>query len=239
MRTWSFRIGTLAVGALLCVYWANDVLRLFESNAPSESVGATNDGRLIRGKRLPSAGRNFCTYSRLGSALGRTAVHSRVRDAILAAYAELVETRPETFYVYGETGWPWGGRFRPHRTHQNGLSVDFMVPVRRGGQPAILPTHGFNKFGYGAAFDARGRSGSLTIDFDALAAHLRALDDAARGHGLEIALVVFAPDLQELLFRTELGARFRERLRFSVGPSWVRHDDHYHIDFRPVESPAR
>lgn len=234
MRTWWIRIAVLVVAVSLGSYSANDVLRLLESAVPSESVGTTNDGRLIHGKRLPSAGRNFRTYSRLGSALGRTAVHSRVRAAILDAYTELVETQPETRYVYGETGWPWGGRFRPHRTHQNGLSVDFMVPVRRGGQPATLPTHGFNKLGYGVEFDARGRSGSLAIDFDAIAAHLRALDDAARDHGLGIALVVFAPDLQELLFQTGLGAPLRGRLRFNVDPSWVRHDDHYHVDFRLV-----
>lgn len=230
------RIAVLAGIVVLCLYSANDVLRLFESDEPSESVGLTNDGRLVHGKRLPSSGSNFRTYSRLGSAFGRTAVHGLVRETILASYAELAGTTPDVRYIYGETGWPWGGRFRPHRTHQNGLSVDFMVPVRREGEPAILPTHILNKFGYGEAFDDQGRSEYLTIDFDAITAHLRALDGAARARGLEIALVVFAPDLQKVLFQTEVGASLRDRMRFTDRPSWVRHDDHYHVDFRLVNS---
>jgi len=218
-----------------CTVWGNDALRLVESNKPSKSIGPTNDGQLIRGKRLPSSGSNFRTYSRLGSAIGRTAVHSRVRDAMLDAYAELEERTPDVRYVYGETGWPWGGRFRPHRTHQNGLSVDFMVPVTRNGEPTTLPTGLSNKFGYALEFDGDGRSGDLWIDFDSMAAHLNALDLAARNQGLRIELVVFAPDLQGKLFESALGSALRGRLRFNVNPSWVRHDDHYHVDFGLVE----
>ncbi len=218
-----------------CTFWGNEVLRLLESEKPSTSIGATNDGRLVRGKRLPSTGPNFRTYSRLGSTLGRTAVHSRVRDSMLAAYETLEESTPGVRYVYGETGWPWGGRFRPHRTHQNGLSVDFMVPVKRNDEPTTLPTGPVNKFGYAWEFDGEGRSGNLTIDFEAMANHLHALDNAARKHGLRIALVVFAPDLQQHLFKSELGSELRERLRFNVNPSWVRHDDHYHVDFALID----
>jgi len=214
-----------------CIMWGNDALRLVESNKPSKSIGPANDGRLIRGKRLPSSGSNFRTYSRLGSTLGRTAVHSRVRDAMLDAYAELVERTPDVRYVYGETGWPRGGRFRPHRTHQNGLSVDFMVPVTRNGEPTTLPKGPFNKFGYALEFDGDGRSGDLLIDFDSMAAHLNELDLAARKHGLRIELVVFAPDLQERLFESKPGSALQGRLRFNANPSWVRHDDHYHVDF--------
>ncbi|TGG92978.1 replication initiation protein [Natronospirillum operosum] len=227
-----------AVSALLlfgCAFWGNDILRLLESSTPSTSIGPVNDGRLIHGKRLPSSGPNFQTYSRLGSTLGRTAVHSRVRDAMLAAYAELEQGTPGVQYVYGETGWPWGGRFRPHRTHQNGLSVDFMVPVTHNGEPIALPTSPFNKFGYALQFDSNGRSGNLQVDFDSMAAHLDVMDRVAREHGLRIDLVVFAPDLQERLFESDPGSTLQSRLRFNVNPSWVRHDDHYHVDFAMVD----
>jgi penicillin-insensitive murein endopeptidase len=150
---------------------------------------------------------------------------------MLDSYMALEEITPEVRYVYGETGWPWGGRFRPHRTHQNGLSVDFMVPVTRNGTSTALPTTPFNKFGYALQFDQEGQSGDLRIDFEAMAAHLDALDVAAQQHGLRIALVVFAPDLQRRLYETELGTTLRHRLTFNVNPSWVRHDDHYHVDF--------
>lgn len=148
------------------------------------------------------------------------------------AYKKLAEESPELVFVYGETGWPSGGSFRPHRTHQNGLSVDFMVPVTKRGHSVPLPTHVLNKWGYAIDFDREGRAEKLQIDFEAIAAHLHALIVAGRSYGVGIELVVFAPDLQEHLFKTERGAALREPLRFNVTPSWVRHDDHYHVDFR-------
>ena len=54
---------------------------------------------------------------------------AKVAAVIEAAYASLAVSDPAKKYVYGESGWPAGGRIRPHRTHQNGTAVDFMVPV--------------------------------------------------------------------------------------------------------------
>ncbi|GAB5536458.1 MAG: hypothetical protein Rubg2KO_27070 [Rubricoccaceae bacterium] len=224
------------LGLWLVVYIGNDALRQLESDAPSESVGETNNGSLMNGKRLPSSGDGFATYSRLGSFLGRTATHQRVRDAMLDAYAVVHAERPEVTLIYGETGWPSGGRFRPHRTHQNGLSVDFMVPILRAGDPDVMPTHPFNQFGYGVDFDDDGRNRDLTIDFETMAEHLHQLDLAAQTNGLAIEVVILAPSLQDELAMTERGAEITQRLRFSQNPSWVRHDDHYHVDFRPVDS---
>ncbi|MGL1409600.1 penicillin-insensitive murein endopeptidase, partial [Vibrio parahaemolyticus] len=85
-------------------------------------------------------GPNFTPYSRLGVALGRTHVHAQVAEIVADAYASLARRTPEIRYVYGESGWPSGGRFRPHRSHQNGLSVDFFVPVRDAdGRSVALP----------------------------------------------------------------------------------------------------
>ena len=92
--------------------------------------------------------------------LVRTFVHERVRDVIADAYAALTQGRPGTRYIYGETGLPAGGGMRPHRTHQNGLSVDFMVPVLDGRNRSVpLPASLTNKFGYGLDFDVPGRAG--------------------------------------------------------------------------------
>lgn len=37
--------------------------------------------------------------------------------------------------------------------------------------------------------------------------------------------------LQTHLFNTETGKLIHGRVAFSKNPSWVRHDDHYHVDF--------
>src|SRR5262245_16556704 len=97
----------------------------------SESVcyGTSSNGRLEGGVQIPQSGSNFSPYSEFGVAIGRTYVHSKVAATIAEAYASLAKSAPDTKYVYGESGWRDGGRIRPHRTHQNGLAVDFFVPV--------------------------------------------------------------------------------------------------------------
>lgn len=219
---------------VLVVHSGNDLLRLLESDAPSRSIGTTSSGELLHGKRLPSSGANFVTYSRFGSLIGRTCVPDTIRDVILAAYATLADETPETEFTYGETAWCWGGgRLRPHRTHQNGLSVDFMVPViDEAGEPASFPAWPWTKFGYSVDFDDGGRGSGMLIDFDAIAAHLLAIDDAADEHGVQIRRVIFAPDLRDEIFNAVGGADVRRRIPFMNGEAWVRHDEHYHVDFK-------
>ena len=194
--------------------------------------GTTAHGRLESGCQLPASGDNFTVYSRLGFLIGRTYVHCRVAEVVLAAYGAQAGAHPDRRFVYGETGWAGGGSFRPHRTHQNGLSVDFMVPVvDRTNRSEPLPTSVFNRFGYGIEFDARGRTDTLAIDFEALANHLLALLNAADEHHVGIRRVIFDPKLQPFLHRTTAWPALRSRLEFSKRPSWVRHDEHYHVDF--------
>ncbi|MGI9332924.1 MAG: penicillin-insensitive murein endopeptidase [Gammaproteobacteria bacterium] len=198
----------------------------------STCFGTAANGRLIDAVRLPGAGENFRSYSVLANLLGRTYVHSRVRQAVVAAYAELALTSPDVVFVYGETGLAAGGQFKPHKTHRNGTSVDFMVPVRDARSASIpLPTHALNKYGYSLEFDRHGRLGKFRIDFEAMAEHLDALDRAARHAGISIRRVIFDPQLQPALVATGAGRALARRLRFSSKRSWVRHDEHYHVDF--------
>ena len=219
------------------VWFGNDALRLMQSRRASVSHGTPAAGSLERGKRLPTSGPNFRAYSRLGALLGRNSVHSAVRATVLDAYSALAITSPDVRWVYGETGWPRGGRFAPHQTHQNGLSVDFMVPVRnRVGRSVHLPTWPWRKFGYALHFDSTGRGrGSVRdveVDFGAIAAHLAALADAATKHGLAVDVVILAPELEQRVLATPEARAFRGRIRFTRRPPWVRHDEHYHVNFR-------
>jgi penicillin-insensitive murein endopeptidase len=218
--------------AILALPFGNDALRLLESDAPSKSVGSTSDGTLINGKRLPSRGENYRTYSDFGSLIGRTCVHGKVRAAMLQAYAAMTANFPDAEFTFGETAWCWGGGpLRPHRTHQNGLSVDFMVPVLdKSGAPTSYPAWPWTQFGYAVEFDAAGHGDQLRIDFNAIAAHLLALDRAARQAGIRIRRVIFAPELRKLLFDAEDGETVRNRIKFMPGKAWVRHDEHYHVD---------
>ena len=200
--------------------------------AESTCFGTVGKGRLADGVALPSGGSNFSSYSTSAELLGRTYVHSKVSDVVVAAYKALEIAAPGKTFIYGESGWKSGGRIRPHRTHQNGLSVDFMVPVLdKAGRSVPLSTSPLNKFGYGIEFDASGRYDDLTIDFAAVAEHLYQLDVAARKQGIGIALVIFERGYLPRLYATARGPYLKQNLKFMKGKPWVRHDEHYHVDF--------
>lgn len=203
--------------------------------ADEESIcyGTTSNGRLEGGVALPASGKNFESYSSLGNMLGRTYVHRQVQRVAINAFKSLETSHPDKVFMYGESGWKAGGRFRPHKTHQNGLSVDFMVPVvDRQGRSVYLPTGPTNKFGYAIEFDEQGKFKDYTIDFEAMAAHLVALHKEASAAGIGIWRVIFTPELQPFLFRTSHGEYLKAHLQLSKKAAWVRHDEHYHVDFK-------
>ena len=198
----------------------------------STCFGTASKGRLEGGVSLPARGANFEPYADLAVSLGRTYVHASVEAIVVDAYARVAKARPDLRFVYGETGWKNGGRFRPHRTHQNGTSVDFMVPVRNGrGESVPLPRSIRDRYGYDLEFNRVGRRGHLQIDFEAVAEHLYELSRAARARRLDLALVIFDAQYLPKLHATRRGEYLRKNIRFMKGKPWVRHDDHYHVDF--------
>ncbi len=198
----------------------------------SQCYGSISNGRLSSAVKLPASGENFDVYSHWGHRLGRTYLHSTVKTIVLNAYAELSSSHPNYRYKYAETGFSGGGQFSPHKTHQNGLSVDFMVPVmNEEGQSIELPTHMSNKWGYNIEFDDKGHHSDFHIDYHAMLAHLLALDKAAKAEGYAIKKVIFDPALQQHLFKYDANDLLKSRMKFSQHRVWVRHDEHYHVDF--------
>lgn len=199
---------------------------------PSVCYGTTSNGSLENGWKLPSSGKNFSAHWTVGRLAGRSHVHSEVHSVVIDSYQRLEAVLPDRVFVYGETGWKDGGQFKPHKTHRNGLSVDFMVPVLDGkGQSVELPSSVLNKWGYDLEFDSDGRMDDLTIDFDALAEHIYQLHVAAKRHDIGIWRVIFDPNLQPFLHNSPRWPYLRDNVQFSTKRSWVRHDEHYHVDF--------
>jgi len=213
------------------------ILMLFILSIPviaqeSTCYGTTSKGRLDKGKELPNSGDNYVVYSTIARLAGRTYVHSQVKNIIINAYKSLETEQPNKVFKYAETGFEEGGRFKPHKTHRNGLSVDFMTPViDESGQSVHLPTHLLNKFGYNIEFDNRGRYEEYAIDYIALAAHIVALHKSAVAQGVDLWRVIFDPKLQPELLKTPYGSYLKKHIQFSKNRSWVRHDEHYHVDF--------
>jgi penicillin-insensitive murein DD-endopeptidase len=207
--------------------------------AESVSVGTPAKGSLKDGVSFAAQGSGFATYSSLGTVLGRQYVHSRVHNALVEAFASLHTAAPDRTFVLGETGLKAGGRFSPHKTHQNGLSVDIFMPVRDGeARRVLMPTAPWNKFGYSLEFDASGRGEGLVIDFESVAELLIEIDRQAQGHGLAVERIIVAPEYVERVLSAKANGIRQLSQRFMRTPAWVRHDEHLHIDFR-LATPAK
>ena len=211
------------------------LLLLVSVGSAAESVcyGTTSNGRLEGGVQLPAKGPNFVSYGTVPEVVGRTYVHSKVKDVIVEAYRLLEQELPEKVFKYAETGFKEGGQFKPHKTHRNGLSVDFIVPVTdKSGKSVHLPTNPLNKYGYGIEFSAKGQFDEYTIDYEALAAHIVALHKAGQKQGVGIWRVIFDPRLTANLYNTRHGTYIKNKIKIPSKASWVRHDEHYHVDFQ-------
>lgn len=88
-----------------------------------------------------------------------------------------------------------------------------------------------NTFGYAIEFDQEGRFEDYRIDYEAMAEHLYQLHQAVQKRGIGISRVIFDVPLQKSLFQTRRGDYLRRHLAFSTKPAWVKHDEHYHVDF--------
>lgn len=114
-----------------------------------------------------------------------------------------------------------------------------MVPVlNKHGDSVALPTSVWNKWGYDLEFDNDGNLDNLKIDFDALAEHIFQLHRAAKNNGVDIWRVILAPELQAHLKGSIRWPYLEKHIEFSTKRSWVRHDEHYHVDFDLPCEPA-
>lgn len=74
----------------------------------SVCYGTTFNGRLEGGVQLPAEGDNFVAYSSIARLIGRTYVHSEVKNIIVSAYKSLEAEQPGKVFKYAETGFEKG-----------------------------------------------------------------------------------------------------------------------------------
>lgn len=187
---------------------------------------------------LPFSGDNFEANSILGYGLGRYYLKGKTAATVMAAYAVLASENPQWHFVYGEMGWNGGGRFRPHRTHQQGMSADFITPVfvlnsRGEKEPVALPTNVMNLWGYGIRGSDDGHFNEYHFDTTVMIAHIAALRDAGRDYGIGIKQLILDPPLLVLLKKDPTFWRIAD-VKFMNGRAWFPHDGHYHVDFSDI-----
>lgn len=203
----------------------------------SESQGKVSNGKLINGVPFPFSGDNFTYFDTVSYLRKRAFVNSKVREIVLNVYADLFTTQPSIKFGLMECSNEHGGEIWPHRTHQNGLSIDFMSPLKSNGIQSLK----YNTLGpnhYFMQFDSQGRyaeDSTHSIDFELIAQHILALNAEATKKGMRIAKVIFKLDLLDELFASPSGKELK-----NSGIYFARHldplinalhDDHYHIDF--------
>lgn len=231
----------ICLGLLLLLVVSAYPQATHRNQGESQSVGDYGKGRLVNAYLLPRRGANFQCYSWLSYyVLGREYVHSAVYHTVLDAYQDLSRQFPGRRFVYMETGRQRGGRPWPHRTHQNGLSVDFLCPLSTAaGRPKYY--NGLGLLRYLLSFDQQGRcklNRTVRIDFEVLAAHVLVLDQRARRHGLRVSKVILNTTLKDELFASESGRKLQKAgIYFAQQLTPVlqaAHDEHYHVDFAPL-----
>ena len=110
---------------------------LFHTNkGESISHGTRSNGSLENGWLIPYSGNNYKSFSIFSYYFMDNAyVNDKVCRAIEGAYKACDISTPEVFYRYMECSDHDGGRLNFHKSHRNGLSVDFMVPKVRNDMP--------------------------------------------------------------------------------------------------------
>lgn len=229
IKPWRKSILGSIIGLFLFLYIFPNSLLWFENDRPSKSSGHVANGTVTNAKRVPLRGKNYSTYSFPAYLVGRTYVNSKVRDVILDAYKICQSSCPATTFVLGETGFKKGNTFLPHRTHKNGLSVDFMSPLLKN-KKSYRSHHIFNLWGYNFDFDNSGKNGKISLDYESIAQHLLALKQASQKQGMVIQKVIFDPALRKKLATTSCWSQI-ENLPYTKNRVAWRHDDHYHVDF--------
>ncbi len=203
----------------------------------SNSFGVVSNGKLENGKLIPFYGKNFSYFDKGSYLSGRGYVNDKVLVTLLESYKQLETLVPNRHFYIMESANKEGGKLYPHRTHQNGLSVDFMMPLTQGNKPySQLDSLGTGH--YLLAFNNNGEYGynkSVKVDFNLMAQHILILNKEAEKVGLKIKKVIIKTEYKDELFATEYGKKLKasgiylvKRLSKLIN---ALHDEHYHVDF--------
>lgn len=208
------------------------------SNLSSASFGTTDKGSMTNGKLLPFQVGCLTYFDTSSYLAGRAYINDQLLLTTKAVADTLSSWYPERNFCIMETGFEKGGPLPPHRTHQNGLSMDVMIPLKKGDQP-FYDLDGLGAPHYGLEFDNRGQLRSNTevvVDFETLGGLIYAFQLCAKNQNMCIAKVLLKTEFKALLFNTVYGKKLlKEEVYFAQSLTPMinsLHDDHVHLDFK-------
>jgi penicillin-insensitive murein endopeptidase len=216
--------------------------QIFHNNTGISTSKGTPGNGSIDNAYLIDYKLNNSKYFRLISYyfLGIGYMHSKLYQTLKDAYKECESTCPGIKFKYMEGCSRKGGKQLFHRTHRNGLSIDFMVPKIKNGKQYRFYDH-IGLWHYLLEFDSDGKlflNKKVSIDFETMAKQIIALDNAARKNGLKVKKVILKINLKDDFFSTKHGKEVKRRgiyfARYLPDLVDKMHDDHYHIDFEEL-----
>lgn len=221
-----------------------EIMNFYFSNqgndGESKSTGTVSDGGLENGKLVPFYGVNFTYFDRESYLGARAFTNDKVRAIILDSYLNLHQEYPGRQFFLMELSNEHGGKISPHHTHQNGLSVDFMMPKIKNGQPY----YGLDSLGkehYLLDFNDNGelkKDTSIKVDFDLIVKHILILNDNAKKYNYKITKVIIKIEYKDELFSSAFGKELTQSgiyLVKNLSPIInAVHDDHFHVDFEKM-----
>ncbi len=215
---------------------------LYKNDGISKSEGKVSKGSLTNAYKIPYSGDNYSFFSPFSYyILRRSYVNSKVHKTIIDSYKQCETDCPGIKFRVMECSNKKGGKAFPHKTHQNGLSVDFMTPLVKNGKQYKFYDR-IRIWRYLMNFDSKGNANineNIKIDFDAMAKHIINLDKSARKNGLKIKIVIFKLNLKDDLYKSKYGKKLKRRgiyfARHLSKKIDMLHDDHYHIDFEVLK----
>ena len=203
----------------------------------SISKGTVSNGKLSNAVLFPPKGNNYNYFSGQSYLKGRAFVNSEVKNILLDALVSLENIVPDQQFQIMEIAHEHGGELWPHRTHQKGTSVDFMLPKMKDGKVDYSLdkkgiSHYFLNTNNNGVYDD---SDGVKINFESTAKEILALNEAANSNGWKIKKVILKIELLDDLFKTPSGKKLKQ-LKIYFAKSLSKkvndvHDDHFHIDF--------
>lgn len=209
-----------------------------QDSLPSRSIGSVSNGSLLNGTLIPFQGNNYRYFDSTSYLAGRCFMHQSLAQTVLGSYSALESSTPNRTFGIMECSNKHGGKLEPHRTHQNGLSIDFMTPLLRN-DSAYYELDFLGGPHYLLEFNDDGtyvNDSAVSIDFDAIALHLLTVQKEAKKNGISIEKVIFKMELKDELYASVYGEELRKSgiyITKNLTPLINSlHDDHYHVDFQ-------
>lgn len=211
------------------------------NDSSSRAVGTPGSGSLRHGKLFPYSGVNFVYFDSSSYVNSRAWCHEQLKSTLIKSFEELDTLAPGIRFGVMELSNQHGGPIKPHRTHQNGLSVDLMMPLQKNNEP-FTELDQLGASHYLLDFDQNGRWSNDTavhIDFDNLALLILTIHKQASKQGLKLKKVIINTHLKDELFRSGYGTVLKQSGVYVVQHLEPivndLHDDHIHLDFEVIK----